>query len=66
MSAALSPCTGVCRIDGASGWCNGCARTMAEIADWPRLAESGKRAVLAQLPARRLVQAEKSRQPAPR
>lgn len=65
MTDVPSPCTGICRIDDASGWCRGCARTLAEIADWARLPVKGKRAVLAKLPAR-LAQADKSRQPAPR
>ena len=29
-----SPCVAVCRIDPASGLCEGCARTLDEIADW--------------------------------
>ncbi len=29
-----SPCIAVCRIDPASGLCEGCARTLDEIGDW--------------------------------
>ena len=29
-----SPCVAVCRIDPASGLCEGCARTLDEIGDW--------------------------------
>ncbi len=29
-----SPCISVCRIDAASGWCEGCLRTLDEIARW--------------------------------
>ncbi len=47
-----SPCTGVCRIDWPSGFCEGCKRTLNEIADWPMLKPAEKRAVLAKLPAR--------------
>lgn len=65
MPKVPSPCTGVCKIDDATGWCLGCARTLAEITDWPRLPAAGKRAVLGKLPAR-LAQAGKSRQPASR
>jgi predicted Fe-S protein YdhL (DUF1289 family) len=50
-SDPLSPCTGVCRID-PTGLCEGCKRTLKEIADWPMLGPAQKRAVLAQLPAR--------------
>jgi predicted Fe-S protein YdhL (DUF1289 family) len=48
-----SPCTGISRIDTATGWCEGCRRTMNEIAAWPRLSDAGRRAVLARLPARK-------------
>jgi predicted Fe-S protein YdhL (DUF1289 family) len=47
-----SPCTSVCRIDAATGWCLGCRRTLAEIADWPMLSPREKREVLARLPDR--------------
>jgi len=49
MRDPASPCTGVCRIDELSGWCIGCRRTLAEIADWPMLSGSEKRAVLVRL-----------------
>ncbi|HJV96491.1 MAG TPA: DUF1289 domain-containing protein [Albitalea sp.] len=48
-----SPCTNVCRIDAASGWCEGCMRTLDEIAAWSRLDDEAKRAVWALLPVRR-------------
>ncbi|MCW5610062.1 MAG: DUF1289 domain-containing protein [Rubrivivax sp.] len=48
-----SPCISVCRMDAASGWCEGCLRTLDEIAAWSLLDDEGKRAVWAQLPARR-------------
>jgi predicted Fe-S protein YdhL (DUF1289 family) len=48
-----SPCTGVCRIDTATGWCVGCKRTLGEIADWPMLQPGEKRAVLTVLERRR-------------
>ena len=44
-----SPCDGTCRLDGATGWCLGCKRTLGEIADWPMLGPKEKRAVLARL-----------------
>ncbi|HKT85810.1 MAG TPA: DUF1289 domain-containing protein [Novosphingobium sp.] len=52
MAEVPSPCTGVCRIDAASGYCLGCRRTMDEIADWPMLPPGGKRAILAKVRAR--------------
>ena len=47
-----SPCTGICRIEQTTGWCEGCMRTLKEIADWPMLRASEKRAVLDDLPSR--------------
>lgn len=51
--SVASPCTGVCRMDAVRGWCQGCARTIEEIAAWSTLDDDGKRAVLLQLPARK-------------
>jgi predicted Fe-S protein YdhL (DUF1289 family) len=49
----LSPCTDVCRLNPATGWCIGCARTIDEITAWSTLSPDGRREVLARLPARR-------------
>ena len=40
-----SPCTSVCRIDADSGLCEGCLRTLDEIAGWSRLDDAAKRRV---------------------
>jgi uncharacterized protein len=48
-----SPCTGVCRIDPRSGWCEGCARTLDEIAAWGSLDAPRQLAIRRQLPERR-------------
>lgn len=48
-----SPCTDVCRIDAASGWCEGCLRTLDEIAAWGALDDRAKREVWKRLPGRR-------------
>jgi predicted Fe-S protein YdhL (DUF1289 family) len=40
-----SPCISVCRMDAATALCEGCFRTLEEIADWSTLGEDGKRAV---------------------
>ena len=40
-----SPCSSVCRMDPASGFCAGCLRTLAEIAAWSRMDDAGKRSV---------------------
>jgi predicted Fe-S protein YdhL (DUF1289 family) len=47
-----SPCIGVCRIDQATGWCQGCLRTLDEIADWPLLSVLEKDALLVRLAER--------------
>jgi predicted Fe-S protein YdhL (DUF1289 family) len=47
-----SPCTGICQIDAASGYCLGCARSSAEIAEWSTSGNARKRAIWAELPPR--------------
>ena len=48
-----SPCTSVCKMDERTGWCEGCLRTIDEIARWSVLDEAAKRAVCAALVLRR-------------
>jgi len=48
-----SPCTNVCTIDAATGWCAGCLRTIDEIVAWGNLDDVAKRAVWKRLPLRR-------------
>ena len=64
-----SPCTSVCRMDERRGWCEGCMRTLDEIAAWSTLSEGAKRSVWKLLgPRRRLVAAgapEAAQQPEP-
>ena len=52
-TAVPSPCTSVCSLDPATGWCVGCLRTIDEIAAWGRLDDAGKGTVLMRLPSRR-------------
>ena len=40
-----SPCVSVCRMDAASGLCEGCCRTLDEIAAWSQMDDEDKRAV---------------------
>lgn len=40
-----SPCISVCRMDVASGLCEGCFRTLDEIASWAMASDEEKRAV---------------------
>ncbi len=48
-----SPCISVCRVDERNGWCEGCLRTLDEIAHWSVYDGDEKRAVWKLLPARR-------------
>ncbi len=47
-----SPCVNVCRMDAASGYCEGCRRSLEEIACWSAYTAAEKRAVLALLRVR--------------
>jgi len=44
-----SPCISVCRMNAATGLCDGCYRTLDEIAQWSRACEADKRAIWDQL-----------------
>ena len=48
-----SPCVNVCRMHASSGWCEGCARTLEEIAAWGSLPDEAKLRVWRLLPERR-------------
>jgi len=58
--AVPSPCINICRMDAATAWCEGCLRTIDEIAAWSQLSEDDKRAVWAQLSARRVVRRQRA------
>lgn len=47
-----SPCVNLCRMDPATGWCEGCRRTLDEIAAWSSMDAVRREAVWQQLPAR--------------
>lgn len=51
--AIATPCVKVCIVDGASGLCLGCYRTLPEIGRWSRLTDEERRAVMDELPSRR-------------
>jgi len=40
-----SPCINVCRMDAATGLCEGCLRTIKEIAGWSKLDDPAKLAI---------------------
>ena len=47
-----TPCVQVCVVDGESGLCLGCYRTLAEVAGWSRLSDTQRSAIMADLPSR--------------
>lgn len=51
--AIETPCVNVCVVDGASGLCLGCYRTLSEIGGWSGLTDEARASVMADLPARR-------------
>lgn len=53
VSSIKSPCSNVCKMHEPSGWCQGCARTIAEIAAWSSADDNTRLAILARLPERR-------------
>ncbi|MBX3658244.1 MAG: DUF1289 domain-containing protein [Ramlibacter sp.] len=40
-----SPCISVCRMNAQTTWCEGCLRSLEEIAGWSRLDDAGKRII---------------------
>ena len=54
--AVPSPCISVCQMTTDGRWCEGCQRTLEEIAGWATLSDLDRRRVWKQLPARRAEQ----------
>lgn len=53
-----SPCIGICRMVPATGWpapglCEGCSRTIEEIAGWRDAGDPARRAIWQQIRQRR-------------
>lgn len=48
-----SPCISVCRMDAHTGLCEGCFRTIDEIARWSALPDAERRAVWRAIAVRR-------------
>lgn len=55
VSNVKSPCTNVCKMHPPSGWCEGCARTVAEITAWSKADDATRSTILARLPERRAI-----------
>lgn len=51
--AIATPCVQVCVVDGQSGLCLGCYRTLAEVASWARFSDAERADLMAELPDRR-------------
>ena len=50
--ALESPCIKVCAVDGETGYCLGCGRTLVEIGRWASGTDEDRRAVMDELPDR--------------
>jgi hypothetical protein len=48
-----TPCVKVCIVDGESGLCLGCYRTLSEVAAWSSLTEARRTSIMAELVGRR-------------
>lgn len=48
-----SPCVRICMVDGKSGLCLGCFRTLAEIARWTGYTDTERDEIMRALPERR-------------
>jgi uncharacterized protein len=48
-----SPCVNICRMHPLTGYCEGCLRTIDEIACWSGYTDEDKLAVIAKLAARK-------------
>jgi len=51
-----SPCINVCRMSAVTGLCEGCQRTMDEIARWSRSSDAERASILAAVERRRQLQ----------
>jgi predicted Fe-S protein YdhL (DUF1289 family) len=49
-----TPCIQVCAVDGQSGLCLGCYRTLPEIGGWSRFTDSERATIMAGLKDRRV------------
>ena len=47
-----SPCVSICQINRATGECEGCRRTLQEIATWLQFSAEERRRIMDELPKR--------------
>jgi predicted Fe-S protein YdhL (DUF1289 family) len=57
-----TPCIKVCVIDPASGLCQGCGRTLDEIALWGSMSGEERRRIMGELKGRMVAVGEKARE----
>ena len=50
----VSPCIGVCAINDANGFCQGCYRTVEEIREWWNMSDQEREKVMGALDQRLL------------
>lgn len=48
LPAVASPCVAICRMS-RDGHCEGCGRTLGEIAEWSHASDERRRAILARI-----------------
>lgn len=48
-----SPCINICKIEPTSRLCIGCLRSIDEITQWSRMSDDQRRAIMADIPARK-------------
>jgi predicted Fe-S protein YdhL (DUF1289 family) len=48
-----TPCILVCTVDGETGLCMGCYRTLPEVGNWTKYTDAERAALIAELPSRR-------------
>lgn len=53
--AIATPCVQVCIVDGPTGLCLGCYRTLQEIGGWSGLTDACRAEIMAELESRRLL-----------
>lgn len=53
LSSIKSPCIKVCAIDGQTGYCLGCARTLKEVATWHRFTDIERNEIIDNLSKRK-------------
>lgn len=53
-SAIETPCVDICAIDPETRMCEGCFRTLDEIAAWGSMPPEERRRIMAELPGRRV------------